>query len=75
MPQVKVTSFKLKVSNATTYRSKCRSKERCSWAISIDIALVPRQYLDIALVAGQYKIYCPAMTSNLPTQSVTLIAI
>ena len=22
---------------------------------------VPRQYLDIALIAGQYKIYCPAM--------------
>ena len=32
---------------------------------------VPGQYLDIALVAGQYKIYCPAMTFDLPTQSVT----
>ena len=35
---------------------------------------VPGQYLDIALVAGQYKqykIYCPAMAFDLPTQSVT----
>ena len=31
----------------------------------------PRQYLDIALVAGQYKIYYPAMAFDLPTQSVT----
>ena len=34
---------------------------------------VPRQYLDTALVAGQYKIYCPAMAFDLPTQSVTYI--
>ena len=32
---------------------------------------VPGQYLDIALVAGQYKIYCPAMSFDPPTQSVT----
>ena len=32
---------------------------------------VPWQYLDIALVAGQYKIYCPAMAFDPPTQSVT----
>ena len=25
------------------------------------------QYLDIALVAGPYKIYCPAMAFDLPT--------
>ena len=31
---------------------------------------VPGQYLDIALVAGQYKIYFPAMAFDLPTQSV-----
>ena len=31
----------------------------------------PGQYLDIALVTGQYKIYCPAMAFDLPTQSVT----
>ena len=36
---------------------------------------VPRQYLDIALVAGQYKIYCPAMAFDPPTQSVTYIYI
>ena len=32
---------------------------------------LPGQYLDIALVAGQYKIYCPALAFDLPTQSVT----
>ena len=33
---------------------------------------VPRQYLDnIALVAGYYKIYCPAMAFDPPTQSAT----
>ena len=32
---------------------------------------VPRQYLDIALVPGQYKIYCPAMAFDPPMQSVT----
>ena len=31
---------------------------------------VPTQYLDIVLVAGQYKIYCPAMAFDPPTQSV-----
>ena len=36
---------------------------------------VPGQYLDIALIAGQYKIYCPAMAFDPPTQSVTLIII
>ena len=52
----KLYYIKLEVSDATTYRSK---KD------------VPGQYLDIALVAGQYKIYCPAMSFDLPTQSVT----
>ena len=37
----------------------------------LDIALIPRQHLDTALVAGQYKIYCPAMAFDLSTQSVT----
>ena len=32
---------------------------------------VARQYLDIALVAGQYKIYYPAMAFDPPTQNVT----
>ena len=32
---------------------------------------LPGQYLDIALAAGQYKIYCPALAFDLPTQSVT----
>ena len=32
---------------------------------------VPRECLDIALVAGQYKIYCPVMAFDRPTQSVT----
>ena len=31
---------------------------------------VSGQYLDIALVVGQYKIYCPAMAFDPPTQSV-----
>ena len=35
---------------------------------------VPGQYLDNALVAGQYKIYCLAMVFDLPTQSVTCIS-
>ena len=36
---------------------------------------VPGQYLDIALVAaGQYKIYCPAMAFDPPTQSVIYIS-
>ena len=52
----------MEVSDATTYRSKCRSKKD-----------VPGQYLDIALVAGQYKIYCPAMSFDPPTQSVTYV--
>ena len=30
---------------------------------------VPGQYLDIALVAGQCKLYCPAMASYPPMQS------
>ena len=38
----------------------------------VDNALVPRQYLDITLVAGWCKIYCPAMAFDPPTQSVTL---
>ena len=29
------------------------------------------QYLDIALVPGQYKIYCPTMAFDPPMQSVT----
>ena len=37
----------------------------------MDIALLPRQYLDIALAAGQYKIYCPALAFDPPTLSVT----
>ena len=32
---------------------------------------VPGQCLDIALVAGQCKIYCPTIAFDLPTQSVT----
>ena len=34
---------------------------------------VPRQYLDIVLVAGQYiyMMFCPAMAFDPPTQSVT----
>ena len=32
---------------------------------------VPGQYLDIALVAGQCKIYYPVMAFDPPTQSVT----
>ena len=32
---------------------------------------VPRQYLDIVLVAGQNKIYHPAMAFDPPTPSVT----
>ena len=32
---------------------------------------IPGQYLDTALVAGQYKIYCPAMAFDPPMQSVT----
>ena len=36
---------------------------------------VPGQYLDIALVARQYKIYCPAMAFDIPMQSVTYIYI
>ena len=36
---------------------------------------VPGQYLDIALVAGLYKIYCPAMAFDPPVQSVTLASI
>ena len=36
---------------------------------------VPGQYLDITLVAGQYKIYCPAMSFDPPTQSVTYVYI
>ena len=31
------------------------------------------QYLNTALVAGQYKIYCPAMAFDLPVQSVTFL--
>ena len=31
---------------------------------------VPRQYLDIALVVGQYKICCPAMAFDPPIQNV-----
>ena len=61
----------MEVSDATTYRSKCRSKKDVPGQY-LDIALVPGQYLDIALVAGQYKIYCPAISFDLPTQSVTL---
>ena len=34
---------------------------------------LPRQYLDIALEAGQYKIYCPAKAFYLPTQSVKYV--
>ena len=30
---------------------------------------LPGQYLDIALEAGQYKIYCPAKAFDPPTQS------
>ena len=40
---------------------------------SINKKDVPGQYLDIDLVAGQYKIYCPAMAFDPPTQSVTFI--
>ena len=32
---------------------------------------VPGQYLIIALVAGQYKIYCSAIAFDPPMQSVT----
>ena len=32
---------------------------------------VPGQYLDIALVAGQYKMYCPVMAFDPPMQSAT----
>ena len=63
----------MEVSDATTYRSKCRSKKDVPGQY-LDIALVPGQYLDIALVAGQYKIYCPPMSFDLPTQSVTCIS-
>ena len=35
--------------------------------------LVPGQYLDITLVAGQYKIYCPATAFDPPTLSVILL--
>ena len=38
----------------------------------MDIALLPGQYLDIALAAGQYK-NCPALAFDPPTQSVTYI--
>ena len=31
---------------------------------------VPGQYLDNVQVAGQYKIYCPAMAFDPPMQSV-----
>ena len=31
---------------------------------------VPGQYLEVALVAGQYKIYCPAIAFDLHVQSV-----
>ena len=34
IPQVKVTSFTIEVSDATTYRSKCKSKDRCSRLVS-----------------------------------------
>ena len=33
----------------------------------LDIALFPRQYLDIALAAGQCKIFCPALAFDPPT--------
>ena len=39
----------------------------------MDIPLIPGQYPDIALVAGQYKMYCPAPAFDLPTQSVTYL--
>ena len=32
---------------------------------------IPEKYLDNALVVGQYKIYCPVMAFDLPTQNVT----
>ena len=32
---------------------------------------VPGQHLDIALVAGQYKIYCATLAFDPPTQNVT----
>ena len=36
---------------------------------------IPGHYLDIALVAEQYKIYCPVMAFDLRTQSVTYVCI
>ena len=35
-----------------------------------DVPPCSQQYLDIVLVAGQYKIYCPAMAFDPPKQSV-----
>ena len=37
----------------------------------LNISLIPVQYLDISLVAD--KIYCPRISFDLPTQSVTYL--
>ena len=44
-----------------------------SCVMYVDIALFLGQYLDIVLVAGKYKIFCPALTFYPPMQSVTYI--
>ena len=37
--------------------------------LKIKVWIKPGHYLDIALVAGKYKIYSPALAIDLPTQS------
>ena len=48
----------------------------CVYILStyIYIYIVQGQYLDIALKAREYKIYCPAKAFDLPMQSVTCIS-
>ena len=65
MPQVKVMSF---INHILNWKFLMQQPTDQSVGQRKD---VPGQYLDIALVAGQYKIYCPAMAFYPPTQSVT----
>ena len=73
-PQVKVTSSTIYNCKFLVQHPKDQSVDQRNHHPGqyIYIALVPSRAIYIALVAGKYKKYCPAMAFDLPTQSGTL---
>ena len=72
IPQVKVTSFTILHWKFLLQQPTDQSVGQRIGESHFPEQYHPHQYLDIALVAGQYKIYYPAMAFDLPTQSIIL---